>query len=115
MSFNLISLSIVRVVFILPVVNEGERERESGYVFKWIFNVRKEKKRPTSQTLVEVSPPSLSLSSLFLSCFDVGGETCASGVPAGTSLKQMIVVKTEKKGLPVSCLFGCRKKIRAAF
>lgn len=58
----------MRVVFILPVVNEGERERESGYVFKWIFNVRKERNRPTSQTLVEVSP----LSSLFLSCFDVG-------------------------------------------
>ena len=41
MSFNLIALLCVCVVFILPVVNEGGRERESGYVFKWIFNVRK--------------------------------------------------------------------------
>jgi hypothetical protein len=41
-----------------------------------------------------------------------GGETCASGVPAGTSLKQMmIVVKTkmrERKKKELSVCLQCR-------
>ena len=69
------------VVFILPVVQEGGSLVTCSNGFSMLG------------TLVEVLPffPVLTLGVF-------GGETWASGFPAGTSLKQMMAVKT-KMGL----------------